>query len=290
MARLRAFALGAIALFALSSAAAAADLLPPPPAFEPPPPLSAPEMGGWYIRGDVGLSVSNAIDLNSTAGANGGQDSVYNSSLSEAALFDVGVGYQINQWFRADVTGELRGGASFQGLEVCNFCGGTNIQYSDFYRGNVSSLIGLVNGYVDLGTWYGFTPYIGAGIGVAYNKVSGATDTGAAWSSSFSPGGVPVGGYFGNSTTGNLAWALMAGADFSITRNVKFELGYRFLDYGKASTGSAHCLTPGQGNGFSGCGFKVATKELYSNDFRVGLRYYFDSPSPAPEMPLVRKY
>ena len=82
----------------------------------------------------------------------------------------------------------------------------------------------------------------------------------------------------------------MAGADFNITRNVKFEFGYRFLDYGKFTTGDAHCLSPGTPGGFSGCGFKVASKELYSNDFRIGLRYYFDSPAPAPEMPLVRKY
>jgi len=291
MADLRAFALGAVALAALSGAAAAADLLPPPPAYEPPPPISAPEMGGWYIKGDVGVGVTASSALSSTANAAGGSDAIYNSSVSEAALFDVGVGYQVTPWFRADVTGELRGGSSFQGLEVCNNCGGNN-QFSDFYRGNISSTIGLVNGYFDLGTWYGFTPFVGASVGVAFNKAYGATDTGAAYTTIGQPG-APVGGYFGNASTTNLAWALSAGADFSVSHNLKLELGYRFLDYGKFNTGASNCLAPGTPTGF-GCGasYKVASKELYSNDFRLGLRYYFDSPAPLPppEAPLVRKY
>ncbi len=241
---------------------------------------------------DVGVGVSSSSGLTSTANAAGGSDAIYNSTLSEAALFDIGVGYQINNWFRADVTGELRGGSSFQGLEVCNNCGGTN-QFSDFYRGNISSTIALVNGYFDLGTWYGFTPFVGAGVGVAFNRAYGATDTGAAYTTIPSPGS-PVGGYFQNSNTTNLAWALMVGADMNITRNLKLELGYRFLDYGKFTTGSSNCLSPGSPSGFS-CGggsYKVASKELYSNDFRLGLRYYFDNPAPLPppDMPLVRKY
>ncbi len=94
---------------------------------------------------------------------------------------------------------------------------------------------------------------------------------------------------FGASTTTNLAWSLMAGLDFTITHNLKLELGYRYLDYGKFTSANANCVQPG---GLANCGFKVASKELTSNDFRLGLRYYFDSPAPPPppEAPLVRKY
>ena len=288
MVQLKAFAFAGLALVALSGVASAADLLPPPPAFEPPPPIVSNDMGGWYLRGDAGVGVSGSAGLSSNAFVPpGGSDSMYNSTISEAALFDVGVGYQVNNWFRADITGELRGGSSFQGLEVCNNCG--SVQLSDFYKGHVSSAIGLVNGYVDLGTWYGVSPYVGAGVGLAVNRTSGATDQGMNYTAN---AGFPTGGYFDNASKTNLAWALMAGLDFSVTHNLKLELGYRFLDYGKFTTGGAHCLAPfGGGNGFAGCGFKVASKELYSNDFRIGLRYYLDSPAPPPEPgPLVRKY
>jgi opacity protein-like surface antigen len=301
MADLRALALSAVALFTLSSAAVAADLLPPPP-MEPMPPISSAESSGWYIRGDVGVGINNDSTLSSTAGVSPGYtDTMYGSNVSESGLFDVGVGYQFNNWFRVDVTGELRGGSTFQGLEVCNNCGVTppgQNQYSDFYRGNLSSAIGLVNGYANLGSWYGLTPFVGAGVGFAVNRTSGATDTGSAY---LNPTGnswqnYGVGGYFSNSTKVNLAWALMAGVDMDVTRNLKLELGYRFLDYGKFTTGGANCLQAGAATGFAtpACGYKVASKELYSNDVRIGLRYYFDTPAPAPDepapAPLVRKY
>ena len=38
----------------------------------------------------------------------------------------------------------------------------TNNQFADFYHGNITSVLGMVNGYVDVGTWYGITPYFGA--------------------------------------------------------------------------------------------------------------------------------
>ena len=312
MADLRAFALTTVAVVALSSAAFAADLLPPPPAMEPPPPpISAPEMGGWYIRGDVGVGVNNIAGAQtsptglSTLGAGDVGDESWNSTdMSQSALFDVGVGYQVNPWFRADVTGELRGGSSFSSMQVINVSSGPDKGYqaADFYKGNVSSALAMINAYADLGTWYGVTPYVGAGVGVAFNKFSGGIDQGQIGA----VGGVgpisPSGGTLSGGNTTNLAWALMAGFDFNITHNLKLELGYRYLDYGKFKSGGSSCLS---GNGAAGsfsvanCGgapFSVASKELTSNDFRLGLRYYFDTAAPAPapmpmqDAPLVRKY
>jgi opacity protein-like surface antigen len=284
MFHLKALALASVTVVALAGAASAADLLPPPPPLEPPPPIVSADMGGWYLRGDVGVGVSSNASITSDAAIPaGGSSSYYNDSMSEAALFDIGVGYQVNSWFRADVTGELRGGSTFEGLQNCANCGSP--QLYDFYHGHVSSAIGLVNGYVDLGNWYGVTPYVGAGVGLAVNRVTGATDQGANYTAN---AGFPTGGYFDNASKTNLAWALMAGLDFSVTHNLKLELGYRFLDYGKFTTGAANCLN-GTG-GFNACGFKVASKELYSNDFRIGLRYYLDSPPPPEPGPLVRKY
>jgi opacity protein-like surface antigen len=290
MVDLRAFALTAVAVVALSSAASAADLLPPPPQVEPPPPAFI-DAGGWYLRGDLGIGFNNtnngATDSPSPLGGYGpGQasDNWYNAALSEAALFDLGVGYQVNRWFRVDVTGELRGGSSFSGLEVLNVTGGAHAGYqaADFYSGHVSSVLSMANAYVDLGTWYGLTPYVGAGLGVAFNNFYGATDNGVITQ----PGGAtsPSGGYFGNNTHTDLAWALMTGFDMDITHNLKLEVGYRYLNYGKIQSGASHCL--------GGCqDFTIASKNLSSNDVRIGLRYYFDAEAPPPpDVPLVRKY
>jgi opacity protein-like surface antigen len=301
MASLKALTLASVAVLALTRFATAADLLPPPPMPEPPPPVA--EFSGWYLRGDAGISENAtapsvsispdpiAAGLASGFLAPGANNTFFNPTLSESAMFDVGVGYQVNTWFRADITGELRGGGLFQTLEVLNDVGNAR-QFADFYRANVSSYIGMVNGYADLGTWYGVSPFVGAGVGYAYNRLSGFTDTGAA-------AGAPVGGYSPDHGTSNLAWALMAGLDFNVTQNLKLELGYRYLNYGKVTSGASNCLNgSGAGNGFSpancgGSGNVVSTGRLASNDFRIGLRWMLGDNTvyaPPPEAPLVRRY
>ncbi|MGD0763798.1 MAG: outer membrane beta-barrel protein [Roseiarcus sp.] len=311
MANLKVLVLASGAVLALVRSAAAADLLPPPPALEPPPPAAA-EFSGWYLRGDIGIGVSaNAPNIAQTpdplaAGIASGYflgtptDGSYNSSMSTAGIFSLGVGYQVNNWLRFDVTGEYRGGSHFQSLFVINDPSnqgsGNPTQLSDFYRGDFSSLVGLVNGYADLGTWSGVTPYVGAGVGFARNTLSGLTDEAqvfitdrlgnvASW---------PAGGYASDNSKWNFAWALMAGIGFDVTQNLKLELGYRYLDLGKFGSGQMNCLNgTGAGSGF-GCSESpiVSKRDVAFNDFRIGLRWMIGdeqpyAPSPAP---LVRKY
>ena len=312
MASLKALTLASVAVLALTRIATAADLLPPPPALEPPPPVSAPDFGGWYLRGDIGMAInSQTPSLENTpdplaggfyqAGAN---ESFNNTTLSSSELFDVGVGYQVNSWLRGDLTAEYRDGAHFQSLYTLNnpnAGAGQISQLLDFYRANTSSLIGMANVYADLGTWYGVTPYVGGGVGVADNRLYGMTDQGQV---SFAGGGTgPSGGWFSDGTKTEFAWALMAGLDFNVTQNLKLEIGYRYLNYGKIGSGGSNCANgTGAGNGFNtgSCGggvtnFVTARNTLASNDVRVGLRWMFGEtsyapPPPQPEAPLVRKY
>jgi len=304
MAKFRALLLAGGAIFALARAAVAADLLPPAPAIEPPPPPV--EFSGWYLRGDVGIGVSanspnlyNSPDPIATAAPGyylgTPTQAFYNSTISAAMNFDVGVGYQLNNWFRFDVTGEYRGGSHFQSLYVLNDAANINTgnptQIADFYRGNISSWVGLVNGYVDLGTWWGMTPYVGAGVGLASNTLSGMTDQGIVSYTVTGPvvTAGPSGGYFSDGSKTNFAWALMTGLDFDVTQNLKLELGYRYLDLGQYTSGASHCLgTCGGGV----ANYVVSKNDLAYNDFRIGLRWMIgeEAYAPPPEAPLVRKY
>jgi opacity protein-like surface antigen len=306
MAKLKGLILAGGALLALSRAAAAADLLPPAPALEPPPP-AAVEFTGWYLRGDVGVGVNAntpnlvnipdpiATGLASHYFTGTPTQSFDNPTISAAANFDLGIGYQVNNWLRFDVTGEYRGGSEFQSLYVLNDAANINTghptQLADFYRGNISSWVGLVNGYVDIGTWYGVTPYVGAGVGFARNTLSGMTDQGIV-SYTTTLGGVasgPSGGYFSDGSKFNFAWALMTGLDFNVTQNLKLELGYRFLDLGKFTSGGSDCLgTCGGGV----ANYVTSKNDLAYNDFRIGLRWMIgEEPAYAPPpAPLVRKY
>ena len=81
----------------------------------------------------------------------------------------------------------------------------------------------------------------------------------------------------------------MAGLDFKLAENVKLELGYRFLDYGKITSGGSNCINGmGAGSGFGSTSCNAArpnyvssTSTLASNDFHVGLIWFLEPTAPA---------
>ena len=99
-----------------------------------------------------------------------------------------------------------------------------------------------MNGYVDLGSYWGATPFVGAGIGVADNALSSVSDQGFAIPSAGAA--YPVGGDFSNASSTRFAWALMAGLDFDIAPNLRLELSYRYLNLGAIAVGGLHCRHP----------------------------------------------
>ncbi len=308
MIKLGSLVMAAGAVVASCGWASAADLLPPAP---PLPPAADAEFGGWYLRGDVGFglaagapklqNIPDPIATGLSIGflSNSAYQSFNNSTLSSSGMIDFGVGYRFNNWFRVDGTLEYRGGANLQSLytltDPVNPAFGGPTQFADFYRANVSSFVGLVNGYVNLGTWYGISPFVGAGVGFAENNVFGFTDQGVNYGNFIDLG--PSGGYFSNGAKTNFAWALMAGLDFDITPNLKLELGYRYLNYGAITTGGSNCLAGSVGGAFTNlnCSGGVANyvssrNTLASNDFRIGLLYLLGDPANTPPAPIVTRY
>jgi len=178
---------------------------------------------------------------------------------------------------RMDGTLEYRFGGRLQSTYAV--AGPAPFAAADQLRGSVSSLLALVNGYVDFGNWWGVTPFVGAGIGVADNALSGVSDQGFALSG-VGPA-VPIGGFFSNASRTNLAWALMAGFDVDIAPNLKLELSYRYLSLGSIAVGGLHCV-PGVG-ACAGGGVAASSRgAIGSNDVRVGLVWLVDEPAAAP--------
>jgi opacity protein-like surface antigen len=306
----------AAGVFALSGIAAqAADLAPPPPPPLPPPVEFA---SNWYIRGDVGVANYSTSQWQEPVTGLRGTDQLLGAgfiskSIQEPAFVDIGLGYQFNQWFRADVTAEYRTAVGLRGIfqERVFTPGGCGIDAfgnpvdcaflgQNHLPGTLQSTLVMANGYADLGTWYGLTPYVGAGVGLVRHNMSGFTDSGVAWNGNlFNANGTPNGALtpvaFSNiedKTKTNFAWALMAGLSYSITPNLKLDLGYRYMNLGDVSSGIVHCIC-----GQTFAGFKV--KELTSNEFRIGMRWIlgevaapiYPAPEyPPPQQPIVRKY
>jgi opacity protein-like surface antigen len=269
------FLVAAGAASLLSSAAFAADMpsiMPPPQYYAPP----AQDFGGWYLRGDIGFSnqkvdrLNNALDANNTT-------SVQDLSFNTAGIFGAGVGYQFNHWFRADITGEYRGNSDFSGTDQISYPGGVG---TDVYHATKSEWVALANAYVDLGTWWCITPFVGAGVGAARVSIANFTDQGIANNGG---GALPGLALADNVAKWNLAWALHAGVAYKVNPNFTVELAYRYLNMGDGMTGDLRTFD-GTNNVYNPMTFKNIT----SQDLMLGVRWNLESP-PVYAPPLVTK-
>jgi opacity protein-like surface antigen len=247
--RLRIAAWLALVTLAGVSAAAAADYSPPPVIVQP-----QECCNNWYLRGDVGIGMNSKFDLEYLpAPANVGNGFVFeHSDFSDAVILGAGVGYYFNNWLRVDATGEYRSKARVYASGVYDQITGQG----DAYQGYLKSWVFLANAYVDLGTWNCFTPFVGFGIGGAYNTMADLVDTGV---------GQTGRGFGRNSSEWNLAWAVHAGVAYNVSKDLKIELSYRYLDYGSV-TDTIDCV-----GGCNADSYKFGN--LHSNDIRLGLRW-----------------
>jgi len=231
--------------------ARAADLLPPAPMLDRPDEVV--EIGtGWYLRGDVGyVNYTTPKDLGFGLPTSRPLDA---EQLDKAFSVGAGIGYAFTSWLRADVTVDYRPGTEFSGTRPI----GT---YANGYvrdQADLESASALLNGYVDLGSWAGITPYLGAGIGVAGNRFTNISREAYVI-------GVPAGSAgLQPHTTYNLAWALMAGGAVNLGSGFQLDLGYRYIHLGDART-----KIDGPGDG-------IRTDEIQAHEFRVGARYMID--------------
>lgn len=269
----------------ISSAAMAADL-------EVAPPLKAPPIveevgGGWYLRGDIGMSNQQVKSL-SNAGYNApGIRSVtpVDMGFESAPIADIGIGYQWNNWLRFDGTAQYRGNSAFHGADNTVFNNGGTLGYgSDNYTATKSEWLFLANAYVDLGTWWCITPFVGAGAGAARINISGFRDDGVSYL--FPPGsGVGPGtAYFGDQSTWNFAWAVHAGLAYKVTPGLTLELAYHYVNMGSAPTGAPRNFD----NSPVGMVGPFTFNTITSQDITLGMRWMFDTVPPPPP-PLMRR-
>ena len=125
----------------------------------------------------------------------------------------------------------------------------------------------LFNGYIDLGTWAGVTPYVGAGVGFTnvYQKttrswyMNNSVAYAPTWTDPYTLGTYSA--YWDQSRSVNsfqFAWAAMAGVSYAVTRNAAIDVGYRYLDFGKVTSYSL---------------LGSSKQSLHTQELRVGIRY-----------------
>jgi opacity protein-like surface antigen len=259
----------ACGLLGAVSPALAADMPVAVPVIEAPVAL-----GGWYLRGDVGFTHQQVDGLDNPYWATAGTVTVTSADFSPSYFFGAGVGYQFNSWFRTDVTLEYRAQSDFDGGDT--YVNAVPANGVNNFDSSKTEVVGLLNAYVDIGTWGGVTPFIGAGIGFGHIMMGGLTDNG------FDSVGGQTSGSASSKSQNNLAWALMAGLGYQVAPGVTLEASYRYLWLGDAQSGT---LTDSFGGTFG----NLEYQNIDSQDVRFSVRWALGGPvAPTPE-PIISK-
>ena len=280
---------GAVSL--LTTAATAADFpsaMPPPmpQLVRAPPP---PDVGGFYLRGDVGVGIQKFTGFphtpTNTAFVWPASWRIDQMDMKSATFVGFGAGYSWNSWLRVDITGEYRSKVPFKVLgSYTEFC--PSGRCFDLYDGNHSAWVGLANMYLDLGTWLCVTPFVGVGVGGAYHTVFSQTDVGYVTG----PGTTGFGYADKDFSKMNFAWAFHAGLGYEVTSRFKVELAYRYLNLGDVQTSTINC----SGTSCAGSGPRAYynLENFTSHDLKLGMRWMLQ-PEPAPQpvyaQPLMRR-
>jgi opacity protein-like surface antigen len=206
--------------------------------YEKPGPQYKELMSGWYLRGDVGYRFTRG----GPSAAN-----VTSERYTNTVEGGLGFGYKY-QWFRADLTYD------FSAPTRVTVTTGAAATSQPQYTAKISTQVLLANAYIDFGTWGGFTPYLGGGVGISRLQASNYADT-----SNPPPAVTGVG------QEQNFAWAAMAGVAYQVAPNWIVDVGFRHLHLGDVSVADAGVVTS-----------IAAFRNLSANEARVGFRYLFD--------------
>ena len=210
---------------------------------------------GWYLRGDVGYALNKPFRHTSTL-PGFTEDTVLASG-------SVGMGYQFNSFIRGEINAGILPTDRF-GQDFITTCSGTetttvrdnlsgiilsqldsassrSCEGSDEARNKAYNL--SANVYADLGTFVGFTPYVGAGAGITYNKYAlvlgdlncqpdSVTTVGGGTTTTTSFACTDTASYDGAVASEgryDFSYSLAAGVSYQATKNVSLDLGYEYF-------------------------------------------------------------
>ena len=233
-------------------------------------------VGNCYFRTDTGYSWSKDpsikwhVDNSATGGVSGEQvthTSMDNSWLGEAG-FGCGSG---SRGIRGEFMLGYHGKRDIQGEPLYYAGPGPLAQPAgvDPLHTSVTTYTAMFNAYKDIGSFGGVTPYVGAGVGLAYNRLEETYFTGNPF----------LLGRIQKNDDLAFAWSLMTGIGYQLSDRAVLDVGYRYLDTGKATSGNVD-----DRRNFNP---RVRIDDLAAHEIKVGIRYHFgqgaaEMPSYAP--------
>jgi opacity protein-like surface antigen len=218
------------------------------------PAAPASAVGNCYFRADVGYSGSADPEVTWPV-----TDATTGDFITDHVR-NIGCGSG-SRGFRGEVTLGYHGDRKYDGEPYPWVPGPCGIAcpppVDDPMHTSITTYTLMVNGYKDLGNFRGFTPYIGAGVGIAYNIVDDVY---------FTDNPALVNQIHGDRDIA-FAWSLMAGVGYQFSARSVVDVGYRYIDMGKATSerhDTAGFVNP-----------RVNIDDLEAHELKVGLRYHF---------------
>lgn len=221
---------------------------------------TAGEYSGYYIAPKFLYSyqriddASLSVDLTGIGSQSADLDSEKDSSFGGA----LALGYDFAPNFAVPVRMELEYAMRSQSegsYSDAFYDGGTLIKESGDMKFDVQTV--FLNAYFDIETGTAFTPYVGAGVGVAIVKADGSIKITADGDSIYDESAAE--------TQTNFAFNLGAGIAYDFNENVCIDLGYRYSDFGKSETGDL---------GFGELSVEGKAR-VVAHEGMLGLRYMF---------------
>jgi opacity protein-like surface antigen len=273
------------------------------------------ELGsGWYIRGELGFNLNGNQDVSSYG--NPALATLYDNNYTDGMNYSVSAGYQLNRFLRVDAGLGRLAGSDFSSSELmteddgngirdfptevlpgdpnpCNGWGefidlatGTTYIGDDFITNCVQSdtaeydvTFGMANVYVDLGSYYGFKPFVGAGVGIG--RVSWRQELDAVICTPRADGVRVEGcraygtgdqpdpnepytqpGIVDSGVNYRLGYTVSAGVGYAVNPNVTVEALYRYMNFGGPSLSSTGTT-----------GSMLADNGYGTHQVNLGLRY-----------------
>lgn len=209
-------------------------------------------INGMRAKGDA-YNSSGGVNYSASIGSGSGEDAVFGGS---AAL-----GYDFFRKFCVPVRAEAEYSIFTRASDSNSGLNANGISLSAKEKLKVNAQTMFVNAYYDFHNQSRFTPYLGAGAGLAFVRSKGCIDikgTTDGWP------GSSTGGH----TKTNFAYNATAGVSYALTKSIDLDLAYRFADLGKARSGAGDidCY---------GGSYNNQAKHIYMHQVQLGVRFSF---------------
>lgn len=230
----------------------------------------AQDASGIYLRADTGWAWTSSVDPVTVSGT-----PVLHFSSANSAILGLGIGYTDPDfpYLRTDVTVAYHPNFNITDHTIDD---PVPLHNDNVGHMTLKSLDSFFNVYLQhpfvISQKIHLTPYLGGGVGYSYNMWGDSN----VFSENVNYYGQTVGWKEGGNK-GSFAWNATVGLLVDITKDLKLDFGYRYVDYGKFETdgGFVAVNNPPVWNVPINISNSFNKTEIRANELQVGLQYNF---------------